>query len=693
MTTPIVNAAPMVSELGTQDLSTRQLPRVPEAIPQHLPKFFLFAQKGPVEPLLVSGAELVNAFGINTFDPRGKYFNHSTAFVNGVNSLGNAMMIKRVIPADAGPKSSLIVWLDVLPTTVDVYTRNSDGSIKLDSLGDPIVASTTPGYKVKYIVTNHPTVADAQNFGQLTIVPGDQVDNNTDIQSQRYPLFELELSSEGEDGNLAGIRFWAPTTATESSMPNKMMSTYSAYPYYISVIRRPDALSSPVQVATLFGEQKMMVTLKPGTIDPMTGQQLFLGDTFVQAYQNLSDPLYPKVYGDFGRMKVYSNNIDTLQTMFHAAEVPFINQYSDFTADPAQKYLYNILSGVTSSNTPYNSLIFVDAPNSTRFSDYTNVYASGGSDGTMTDDAFAQLVTQEMNAYLDPNDPVQEKAVNVESIFYDTGFPIATKMALMNSIAVRKDTAVILGVYDVNGPLLTASEENSIAISLRTRLQMFPESDYFGTPVLRGMIVGRSGQIRNSVFTKHVPLTYEVAMKCAAYMGASDGRWKSGSNFDGAPGSIVSYMTDISITWVPVSVRNRNWDVGLNWVQAFDRTSYFFPAFKTVYADDTSVLNSLSTMLAVGQLNKIANETWRVFSGVDHLTNAQLVKQTNDYFTSRVKNRFDGKFVIVPDAQITDMDNLRGFSWTMPIRLYANNMKTVLTTYVQAYRMSDLNAK
>jgi hypothetical protein len=689
MTTQIVNAAPMVVELGTQDLSTRVLPRVPEAIPQHLPKFFTFAQKGSTEPQLVSGVELLNVFGEETFNERGIFATHTTPYIKGVNSLGNAMMVQRVIPADAGPKANMVVWLDVLPTTVDVYERNTDGSIKLDPLGDPIVVSTTPGYKVKWVVTHHATHTAAQNFGQLTIVPGDQTDPLTSVQSQRYPIFEQQVGSQGAAGNLSGIRLWAPTTKTVSAMPSKMMNVYKAFPYFYSVIKRADTLSSPKQVETLFGEQKIMVTLKPGVVDPMSGQQMYFGDKAVSAYQNLTDLRYPKVFGEFGSVHVYDSNIDTLVTLFHAAEVPFIDQNSDFTSNAADKHLFNFVTGVTSAGIAYNSYVFVDSANSVRFSDYTNVYAAGGTDGTMNNTVFDQLVRQEMANYLDANHPVQEKAINVESAFYDTGFGMDTKYSLCNAIAVRKDTYVVLGTHQVDGPVLTASEEHSIAIALRTRLQMFPESDYFGTPVMRGMIVGRSATVRNSLYTGRLPLTYEVAMGAATYMGAGDGRWKSGAQMDGAPGSVVKYMTDINITWVPVSVRNRNWDVGLNWVQAYDRSSYFFPALKTVYDNDTSVLNSFLTMVAICELNKIANETWRQFSGRSDLSPAQLVQKTNDYFTSRVANRFDGRFIVRPDAQVTDLDNLRGFSFTMPIKLFANNMRTVMTTYVQAFRMSD----
>ena len=74
------------------------------------------------------------------------------------------------------------------------------------------------------------------------------------------------------------------------------------------------------------------------------------------------------------------------------------------------------------------------------------------------------------------------------------------------------------------------------------------------------------------------------------------------------------------------------------------------------------------------------------------MTNAQLEEQVNLFVANLVKDKFDGKFVIQPNATVTELDNLRGYSWTLPIKIYANNMKTVMTTYVEAYRMTDLAA-
>jgi len=688
MAQQIVNAAPMVIDRGTQDLSKRQVPREPIAVPQHLPKQFLFAQKGTTDPQLGSGAELVNIYGQETFNLRGKFANHATVFAQGAMSKGNALMVQRLIPEDAGPEATIIGWLDVLPTTVDVYERNTDGSIKVDVAGDPIVIGNTPGYKVKWVVTHHASVQDlADNFGQLTIMPGDQTDGTT--QSQRYPMFELKANSVGSYGNYSGIRMWAPTIKT-TSMPTKMMSQEKAYPYFIQMIQKPDDVSSPKVVPTIFAEQSVMFTFKQDVVDPVTDLNLYAGEIIIPSYENTTDPRYPKIYGNYHEARWYDDNIATLLEMFHAAEIPFIGAFSDFSADPLDMHLFNFVSGQSSYGVPYNSFVFTDSPNTTRFSESTNVYSAGSSDGTMSDENFAILVKNKMADYLDPLNPVQELAVNVESITYDSGFPLETKFALIDFISQRHDTCVVLSPFDQSEASLGAAEEQSVAIALRTRAQLYPESDYFGTPVMRCIIIGRDGKIRNSQWKKRVPLTYEFLIKAASYMGAGNGRWTNGENFDGAPGSILEVMTDINITWVPASVRNRNWDVGLNWVQAYDQSSYFFPAFKTVYDDDTSVLNSFNTVMAICQLNKIAHACWREFSGVDHLTNAQLCQRVNDFVNDRVNNIFDGRFVIKPQAQVTDMDELRGFSWTLPIQIFAPNMKTVMTTYVQAFRIEDL---
>lgn len=687
----IINAAPMVIDYGTWDRSTKQLPRVPESIPQHCPKFYIFAQKGKANyPMLLVGAERDKFFGTETFNPLSKYFNHQTLFSNLVNGEGNQAMYERLIPTDAGPEANVVLYLDVLPTEVDLYERNIDGSNKLDINNDPIIIGKANGYKVKWVKEHYTTVADFENFGYETIKPGNQVDPVTGVQSQRYPILGFAATSVGSYGNNCGFRLWAPTVKSSGGqLPVKLMAEKRTYPFNISMINRTNEKTTPKTVPTVFNEAQRLVVFKENTLDPLTNSQVWIGDVAIDAYMNTKDTRYPLQFGNYDKMVAHSNNIDALVKLFHAAEVPYIDQWSDFSDAEDDAYLFNFVSGVTSQNTKYHSFQLVDDVDAIRLTENSNIYTSGSSDGTMNDTVFAELVSERVKDYMDENNELHDIAFNVESIMYDSGFPLETKLDLISFVAIRKDTFLVLSTHDVNDRVLQPSEEQSIAITLRTRAQMYPESDYFGTPVMRCMIIGRSGILRNSLYTKRIPLSAEVAIKSARYMGAANGAWKNGQHFDGAPNHVLDYMTDVSIKWVPNSVRNRHWDVGLNWVLRYDRSSFFFPALKTVYPDDTSVLNSYFTAMAICQLNKVAHSAWREFSGVSNLTNNQLVDRVNEFVRKRTMGRFDSRYVIKPKAFISDMDALRGFSWTLPIEIYSPNMKTVMTTWVEAFRLDD----
>lgn len=685
----IVNAAPGVVGLGTQNLSSAPYARAVEQLPQHCPKYFIFAQKGPVSEELLVGGDRELMYGADTFAERSAWFSHQTLHSNGVNAEGNAAMYVRMVPPDAGPKPTLRVFLDVLQTQVDLYERNADGSIKLDVAGDPIVTGKTAGHRVKFVVENFTTTAESANFGSATIQPGDQVDTTTGVQSQRWPIYEMEHSFFGGNGNLAGIRMWPQTIDNTSMLPTKLMAREKVFPFNFSVIRKNDTLSTAAPVETVFGEQSITVVFKPDVVDPVSTTRLYFGERAVDDYQSLTDVRYAKLYGEFGRIKVYQDNIDTLLSQFLAAEVDYIDSNSDFGPTDADKYLFNFISGVSTQNVPYHSYIFTDATNSVRFTATTNVYAAGGSDGTMNDQVLADLVSAYMDRYLDPKDELMDLAQHVESHIYDTGFPLETKYKLINFISERKDTFVVLSPNVFGQEPLTSAEEYSVASALQSRLSLHPESTYFGTPVFRAVIQGNTGRVRGSQIVQPVPLTYELGVKSARYMGASNGSWKNGYNFDGYPGSVVEKQFDLSILWVPDDTRNRNWDAGLNWVSRYDRHSFYFPAIKTVFDDDTSVLTSYLTACAIGYLNKVANLAHRTFSGTSGLTPAQFTKKVNDFVIEQVRGIFDSRFIVVPRAEFTSVDQILNYSWTLPIDIYAAGMETVMTTYVVARRIQD----
>ena len=65
----------------------------------------------------------------------------------------------------------------------------------------------------------------------------------------------------------------------------------------------------------------------------------------------------------------------------------------------------------------------------------------------------------------------------------------------------------------------------------------------------------------------------------------------------------------------------------------------------------------------------------------------------NRSIESKLAGRFDDRFKFVIETYFTDVDKARGYSWTTRVDIYANNMKTVMTSFVRAKRMSDYVAQ
>lgn len=694
--TDILNAAPMVFDQGTRDLSTRVVPQAPLQIPQHLPKIFIFAEKGQVGPQYVDfdSVSLTQLYGDDTFDVNKKYYTHQTPFLQTIASAGNNCVVHRLVAPDAKDAANLALYLDVLPTQVPLYVKNSDGSLDLNSEGQPIPqvdSNNNPvlvaGHKLAWVIDK--TVANVGEYqrGLLTQRNGLQVDGTT--QSTQYPIFEFAAADAGEAGNKLAVRLFAALQSDIAPFPSNILNDGNMYPFYFQMVKLVDQLTGKTNpVLNSFGAASAKFVGKTKGTDPASGAVIDMEKVVKDQYIDL--PVAQST--DLGTAYVYNNNLETVLTAIYDAEKVISDPYRDSNINNIEANIFaiNFLSFTSSNGSPYQTAKLVDVTGSVRLTKNTNLFLSGSTDGTISADLLDALVAADMDNYNNSLHEYNDLVMHPESMIYDSGFTLATKKTLAKFISRRKDTFVAWSTFAHDAPSITLADQYSVGVALKTMIELYPESATFGTPVMRGIICGGSGELINSLYTNRVPLTYEVAHKAARYMGAKNGAWKNGFAFDRAPLSIVTQLKNIDVTWVPASTRNILWSTGLNFVLNYQVGTQFFPALQTVYENDTSVLNSFFTAVAIAYLNKVAHAAWREFSGSISLTNAQLEEQVNLFVANLVKDKFDGKFVIQPNATVTELDNLRGYSWTLPIKIYANNMKTVMTTYVEAYRQSDL---
>lgn len=689
----IFNATPRTYFRGTQDSSLKQA--VAEAVsrPQHLPFFFLFAQKGPLEPQFVTGAEAAAMYGIDSFDLRKQWATHATVFAKQAIAQGGTICVQRVVSDDIPQAASLRLWADVLPVQLSDYERNADGSIKTSTTGVPVVLGTKiAGFKVKFVLDSVTAVDGEGSFGQASEAAGDLTDPDTETQSTRIPLMDFQVPSVGAFGNNNGIRLYAPTTKSKAKLDPRIVQNEAVYPFRIACVSRPDALTSPSIVSTVAGEQYIDFSFMPGSINRLVDKQLYIGDTFLDAYQDLDSGNVP-AYGPFGAISVYDANIEALLTQLYTEEVKHRDAFSDFTGDPSEIYRFNLFGATTSGGVPYHAIQLISGVvGSVRLAETSNLMAQGGGDGTLTATVFDKLVKDGCAQFLDANSPLKNMIRFPFSTIYDSGFSLDTKYALVNILANRPNTSVILGTHTVGGAILTDSDEAAIAAALLTHVQQFPESEYYGTSTMRGMLIGGSGRLTAGQFRGHLPLTLEFLNKAVAYHGAADGSWKPGLAFDDFPLNKVTLFKSLNVETRSDTARDNEWDIGLVTVESSDRREYFFPAFQTVYNKDDSILNSYMAMALCQDLTMIGEEIRIEFSGKSSLSNLQFVDRMTKRMAERVLGRYDGRFTIIPTVVITAADEARGYSWTAKYDFYGPTMKTVQTLSLDGHRIEDLPA-
>jgi len=709
----ILNASPQAILLGTDDKSAGIVTPEREPIPQHLPKFYLFAQKGQTVPSLVGGAKMLATYGDKTFNKLSPYYNHATMFATAIAGEANTLMVQRVIPDDANPESNFTLYMDILEDEVPNYLRNSDGSLVSDGSGGYLVdenEETILGHRVKYVKKYTP---EGVVLGHSVSLTGTMEDADGN-KSTMIPILDIKAKYKGGFYNNVGI---AIENIDYAKIPGTIMSKAKVLPYKLKLVTRLNEKTTYTVQKSLYGEESVMFSLKEHVINPTTEAGFDMNTVFPDNWANETDPLMPLKYSDYEGIHVYYNNVEKVLAKIMEFEKEFVSSenkewhdgmhastlsWFDYNTDNKEElqadevHLTNIFSARSSKNVRYFTMVHDEAPvkstdtmREVQISSKTPIFLEGGSDGTLSNEMYEKLVTRELRKYLDPDSEVMEMAVNVESIMYDSGFTLATKKELCNFIALRKDTMVMLSTHDASlgDKYLPLSDERAIAVNLKTRLKLTPESNYFGTKVMRGVVVSGTGVLTDGSITTRVPQLLEIAVKSAAYMGAGSGEWKHVNMFDRAPGNIIKHQKDLQPAFIPAGVKPALWNAGMVWSQPFDRRQYFFPAIQTVYENDTSVLNSYFTVMAICTLNKIAAEAWRNFTGTSDLSSAQLADAVVAFVNERVANKFDNRFVIIPEVQFTTADKQRGYSWNLITKIYANNMKTVMVSRVEAYRL------
>lgn len=715
----------------TKDLSNRKLTFDKTPYPQHLPVFYIQADDGPDTRQFVSPQEALALYGIETFDLTGAYANHQTFGANVAFKNANVCCIHRMTQ---GHIANALLSLDVAEVDdIPVYRRDAQGYIIYNQNKEPVQDGnrTTTGFRSKWVLTSmHGFTNDdplASDFGKKMIGAG-SMSNFDGTPSKLYPIHELAYNHKGSKGNLFGYRMFALDSRVDNFSVQDVIDK-NIFPYRFGVIHKPDRFSSPRFVETMYSETSTDISFTKAARDRYTNQSYHLDDVLKNRYSNTDDESRPLFYGQFDDLThVYQHHVEVILDKFVRAELDYAHlhpteansfPFSKFNYNPnsSQRHLFNFLSGSDWNGVPYHTFVIDDlnmVANNIRMNRYNNIFMNNGMDNMLSVIDYEKMVVIEVDKYADCDNAVQDLAVNPESILYDTGFTVDTKRKLVNFIAVRPDVFYAAGTYVDDNQVMgytapvgedpapvTAhrygiAEEIGVATALTARFNQSPESTYFGTPVVRGLIYGGSCKWLNSPWPYRVSMIMDLIDKASRMMGAANGRWKAIHSFASAfdnKGNLLLNSTDINIPWIPPRLRIINWEVGLVLPLMYQRGVAFTPGMKTVHPNSTSVLNNFKLAMVICKCNKVAHEAWREFAGTDDLTDALLLEYIEQFVTDRTDGIFAGEAVTIPDATMTADDKLRGYSVSLAIDVYAGNMRTVFNVHVRAHRLSDLDER
>lgn len=712
------NATPKNWAFGTDDQSNRMVYPEPLGIPQHIPLFMLNTPKGDYKRHVVNGGELLELFGSDVFGANNKYTSHATVFAKMLlaNGGGKAVIQRlkpRVTVGERDERDANVAGITYyLATTSDnatakAYDRNANGTIKVDaSTGVRLLTTDDITARTAAVVTKYnPDLATVIT----ELIPAGTDGSPEDVTLT--PIFSIKAEGHGEEYNNYGISL-SPKIGDDTDLYER--DTHKGILYDLRVYNKSTGVRKNVK--TITGDTGVDFSLRKYA-STKQGRSLGLTSLFPGAYGNYVDPLIPISPLTFDKVVMhddssFENILKELLTLEIATDTGTRNVWEDYSnnddavvADTVTKelHLVNFASLKTTSNIGYEAIrplntvafapmfkargISISIP-----STIIPSYLSGGEDGEVDNlDHYEANVISEMDRYMDASDRVQSLALNKETIIYDTGLKFENKLAFAKFIGKRRDTNVVLSTYTFNkdNVPMSIADEYTIASSLGNILKLYPESDRFGTPTSRASIVMHSGFVSDGTYAYRLPNTLDLAVKLAKFAGAGNGAFDGDYEFSRQPNNQVSELIDIEPYYIPDTIKDKLYSAGLVYLDNEDEVTFFYPSTQTVYDDSTSVLNDIIENIAIGTVVRIAQASWRRFSGVKTLSNIELKIAVEKEINDAALDKFNGQIVITPEVYYTPTDLAEGSSWSLRVGVAAYNAKTVQKFHTIALRREN----
>lgn len=634
-------------------------------IPLHLPFFFIQAEKGPVGvPVLGAMAAHESTFGTLTFDTTQPYFSHSTVFARAAMNYQNVFLIR--LADQTATAASLVLLATVTNVSMTQYEVDSTGAQIVDSSGNPVAKTsangtplTEPGLSISYGI--RALAADETYDAVANVVEG----TTANPTGTTYPIIATVGTSVGSAINREGFRLFYSTAASSTVAESVKSALYAFQPVTLAA----DNSGVVSVVDDIYTADVNYVSLKASAYDSDTAQYVDLNSILQNNYVDSS--------GDSTldyNVHVYSDNVQAIGNAILALSP----ELADTVTDPFQ---INILTAVDPNGNPYQH-VEVSSASAGVVNANVSLYNSGGSDGTVSKAQLESLVT----AFVQGDDTAefQDYFRYPFSHFYDSGYSLATKYALMTLFSLRDDVNLTFSTQDVALANNTAAQDQSAGAALLARIQANPESTLYGTPTMRAEIYQQVGLLATpNGWTNWVPATLDRMIKRCIYY---SGDYVKGTP-KGRPYSEVTVFKKMSWTAATPTMKQTNWNTALNTVSYADMNTLFYADLRTVYSDQTSLLSDGVFVDYLIFLKHIARARWTVYAGRDDSASKLFTTIANDINT-QCNYVFGSRISATTTVTQTDADLRNGFSSTVTIAVQGSMPNRIWNVVIPVSRAS-----
>lgn len=665
--------------VGTNDVSSRESVVETQLLGSLIPHIMGYAPKGSTDPKILNGAGMITRHGSDSLNPLSDYGTHATVAATVASGAGATMCFQRIKPADAADPATITLSLEIVTNSWDTPSRDSNGSIIYSDgvavAEDPGTALTT-GYSCRWLVGS---LESPYTLGSQSTTVGALA--GTGGASTIYPMIEIPVSYFGKDGNYQGVRIWAPEEGGSDGLDTDVVDRIGALLYRIQMISKNESTGKISPVPTIGKDLSVDFSVLERIIDKETGVSYSVDDAIKPYYDgsNLSSP-YDAQFDD---MYIYRDNWATVSQMIFDLE-----SVSDAMVESVD--LVNLISFKTTSGIEYYNVQSLGPSGGGKsLTASTDLFASGGTDGTMSNEALDGEVAEILENFSNQPYEFEDMARYPHNLYIDSGFSVATKKLFGVPGGIRKDMIAIVGLQTAGSDVLSKAEASSLAASIGTALRSFPESDLYGTSTCRSFLVSGGGVKKTYGYGKTtLPMSLDLADMMLKF--AAGRNWKSSYSIDAAANKIISGWEDTGNLYLPETMEDAMWEAGAIYPAWMDQNTIYFKAIQTVYPDPKSILNGPYPVLAISLINRACAYAHRMMVGNSSLSNEQFAAEVDRIIQAECDTgRFANKVVVTPSTYFTTADVANGYSFHTDIALEGNVMKNVGTFTIIADRLDS----